>query len=455
MDITWYRRGNKSTAVGVLMGSGNQPRIAGEIVWTKHAAYGAAFTKDAMVVAPAANTRGGANKQSRQERLGFHSFGRGDLVLYTAAQEGDPNVEIVIFGVIYKDSSGTEQGRKHIILYESESKTFFVGNWTQYARRCKPEHAQNSDNAERDDLVCTASESVQQQMMALFDESLEIQQLTSSMLKKRSEEPPPTVKAARKQSKQEEKERAKETEKKLKRQRTNKNTQPAQNKTISTVGQSERVTEGKCVHGPRTASLMEGSAPVKGLAVAVEKLSAPNRRQGAKDGAEALECALDLALKDLSAAEKRASEAEKSHAALQLRTQSLLTALEAGNKAGKYKSAHDLPPGWKQSVDAEGTTYFYNKSLSLAQYERPHSEDSPPLPPPRKDTSGNMNVDKPMWPSACINESSTLIPSNSFIYPSQQRMREMARLRGMLPYLQGIERACVAGELAALEVSML
>lgn len=88
----------------------------------------------------------GSKKQSMPERLGFFSFGQGDAVCYIPLEGGDPNIDISVFGVIYKDANGDEQGRKYLVLYEVKTETFFIGSWTHYARRCKKGIAQNNAN---------------------------------------------------------------------------------------------------------------------------------------------------------------------------------------------------------------------------------------------------------------------------------------------------------------------
>lgn len=183
MDVTWYRaRGRKRAAVGVLIGIDTQTRVAGEMVWLKHVACTEAFTASSN---PNTRTRGGSKKSTAnvQERLALHSFSQGDIVLYKSAEVEDPHVEIAVYGVMCKDGSAEEQGRKHLVLYETASETFFVGNWTQY----QPVHT----GATSSGVVHTVSDSVKARMVGLFEESSEVKQITSSMLKKRSEEPPP------------------------------------------------------------------------------------------------------------------------------------------------------------------------------------------------------------------------------------------------------------------------
>eukprot|EP00965_Chrysotila_dentata_P139752 4620337-Pleurochrysis_carterae.AAC.1 len=49
---------------------------------------------------------------SLQNRLGVHTFRRGNIVTYTAKQEGDTDYEGVVFGVLVTGKKDNEQGRK-------------------------------------------------------------------------------------------------------------------------------------------------------------------------------------------------------------------------------------------------------------------------------------------------------------------------------------------------------
>eukprot|EP00965_Chrysotila_dentata_P254856 6212016-Pleurochrysis_carterae.AAC.6 len=56
---------------------------------------------------------GGTQPASLQERLGFHTFRRGDVVAYTATREGDPSYSAAVFGVLMTDKKESEYSQKN------------------------------------------------------------------------------------------------------------------------------------------------------------------------------------------------------------------------------------------------------------------------------------------------------------------------------------------------------
>ena len=71
-----------------------------------------------------------------QDRLGFHSFRRGDIVRFTNALEGE-SAEAWVHSFMYKPAANGAQGRKCLVLFEPDSSVFFVQNTPSWSRVCK------------------------------------------------------------------------------------------------------------------------------------------------------------------------------------------------------------------------------------------------------------------------------------------------------------------------------
>lgn len=425
------------TAVGVLIGMDTQPHVAGETVWVKHIASVEAFGGGTT---PSTRTRGGTTKSpvTVQERLAFHSFSQGDIVSYKAAEVDDPVVQIAIYGVIYKDATAHEQGRKHLVLYETVSETFFVGNWTQYDT-CAPQ---------------TVPENVKGRMLALFEESSEIQGLTGSMLKKRSDEPPPSIKAARAAAKKLrlDKERA-STREKRKREAAAKAARDAEMKAKKAAWKNSQVGDQSTVDLSSDDDISPEPIPKassKSPNLQPPAMPTPNRTVQNQAAA--------LRVDELNAQKVAALEAQIALLNAQIKASTVLPCSaepEASTRASADSDHRSpLPPGWKQSFDENGTPYFYNSQLKRSQYEFPSDSGSPPLPPPKKYRD---ICDIPAQPtfsssgSSSADTSSTTRISNSV---RLQRQIEATRLRGMIPYLEGEAKAHAAGQLAVLDLEM-
>ena len=77
--------------------------------------------------------------QSIQDRLGFHTFRRGDCVEFLQCEPGELSPMVAVFGVLNLEAEGNTQARKFLVLYEVQAKLFFVGSWPQWRRLRNPE----------------------------------------------------------------------------------------------------------------------------------------------------------------------------------------------------------------------------------------------------------------------------------------------------------------------------
>eukprot|EP00965_Chrysotila_dentata_P189812 6173522-Pleurochrysis_carterae.AAC.1 len=102
-------RGSQTKVVGVVIGEMGE-KVAGESVFEQHHVCASAFA----TAAPRSRTTRGSSAQSasQQERLGFHTFRRGDRVRYTALVEGEAEYSAVVFGLIAPAKKENEQSRK-------------------------------------------------------------------------------------------------------------------------------------------------------------------------------------------------------------------------------------------------------------------------------------------------------------------------------------------------------
>ena len=120
-----------------------------------------------------------------------------------------------------------------------------------------------------------------------------------------------------------------------------------------------------------------------------------------------------------------------------------------------------LPHGWKSTTDADGTIYYYNKASGQpAQYEFPGVEvpDSPPLPPPKKVAklaTGEQNaVGSVQVPSAAGSSQGTG-GERAAKYLAEQRLVQLARLRGMLAVTSDEKaKSQLMGDISALELQV-
>lgn len=111
-----------------------------------------------------------------------------------------------------------------------------------------------------------------------------------------------------------------------------------------------------------------------------------------------------------------------------------------------------LSIGWKEAVDSSGQIYFYNKQLRKSQYQLPQ-DDSPPLPPPTQGALHRHFTFSPMRTPYSFGPSCAppALGGQASSYRVVQLRREHARLRGMLAYVTGTQKAEIYGDLAAIE----
>ena len=154
--LTFYT-GGRSTGVGKLMGvliGETNEMLAGMPIHVAHK------VRNDIDVEQPANRKSDTGRRSTRaqsktpetsstslrEREGWYTFRRGDYVSYTtkglasdnsAALRTGESAEAVVYGINYhasKKQVGGDQGRKLLVLYHEDSKTFFAGPWSRWRR---------------------------------------------------------------------------------------------------------------------------------------------------------------------------------------------------------------------------------------------------------------------------------------------------------------------------------
>ena len=144
-----FRNGREKVGktVGVLVGK-EASVVAGLPTYMAHHVVSAMFATDT------ARPRRSAGP-TLQDRQGFHTFRRGDVVAYQKLEKGDAPYQAVVFGCMFKErgsgdadegdgeesehgGAGNElQARKILILYDREAHFFFLGAWPHWQRICE------------------------------------------------------------------------------------------------------------------------------------------------------------------------------------------------------------------------------------------------------------------------------------------------------------------------------
>ena len=116
------------------------------------------------------------------------------------------------------------------------------------------------------------------------------------------------------------------------------------------------------------------------------------------------------------------------------------------------KVSSTLPDGWKRATDpVSKREYFYNKAMGCSQFDYPTAESSPPLPPPPPPPPYAPDKLPPLMLHPPEAAASTALVVHTERPAEGSRSCQAARLRAMMPFLDGPQRAYTAGELAVLE----
>lgn len=138
---------------------------------------------------------------SMQDRMGLHTFQRGDIVKFLNGEPGEPHAEAVVFGCIHKipeKGDGDPQERKILVLWEQESAVFFLGTWPAWRRTPRLGSTHPDFNCDDDDQVRTVSTETCKKMCMDWASKPQFVAIDSQRKAVReATEPPPALKFAR------------------------------------------------------------------------------------------------------------------------------------------------------------------------------------------------------------------------------------------------------------------
>ena len=151
------------------------------------------------------NSKADAQQPSMQDRLGLHTFRRGDLVTFSKDADAVARVSSLTF---------PPKGPKYLVLQEVASDLFFIGKYTEWTRKVKTAGADPNDNGS----VESMGDAEKAVLAAAQNDSDALKKLTSKSKVEYashtvSQYGPPSVEVAVKRRTTEEKKKDKEKEK--------------------------------------------------------------------------------------------------------------------------------------------------------------------------------------------------------------------------------------------------
>ena len=459
-------------ARGLKLGRSAEPRTVGVLVGaTKYCIAGDNIYQSFFVDSDAFKDNTGITRRgdapSAQDRWGFRTFRRGDVVAYQHVSDGE-ECNAHVFGVTWPEA---DAGRKYLVLQEAATGLFFASSYNDWRRVHKIQGAEPDDN---DTAVCTTSAAAEK-MVDDWESSEKLAHLdTAKKLANHTRLLPPHLKAQRAEAarvaKEAELEVKKERKRKLRAEQLQglKDLQNEELAAAKAAGKGKGKGKGRGAHG-------RGRGKNKGDTVDVvdddgggdddddESLAARvrGRQTAAATAATEAKRARDETQRERAAHTAEVRELQRQLAAAQagqpqlppqtaMPLQQLLpgtpqpaAALPKREQPAVGAVAQPgLPPGWRVAKDDAGSSYYYNKTLGISTYERPGA-DSPPLPPP-------PSSNKPIPTS--VAEQRSFSRSTADAYEVEQRRNRIAHIKGYLPHsIDRSEVAALHGELAVLQ----
>ena len=440
--FAWCTEGNQSVKkrkkVGVLLGATGW-LLGGDMTYQQFIVNPAAFETDAESdhEDEGRRTRSGKTDQTQQDKKGFHTFRRGDIVVSKKEGQASANVSSLTF---------PPKGPKFLVLQEVASGLFFIGKYTEWQRKVKVA----GSNPDDDDNVETMAAADVATMVVAQSESDALKKMTTrgkveGASHTVSQYGPPSVEVAAKRRMAEE------------RKNNNKKgtLQPQPRGGGRGAGQGAARGGRKKKRDRDPINLEDDADPPKRNAstdAATQALLAANEQNK------------DLAAK-LAAMKRRLDEQAKAQqlgtpiAPQTVKAVPLLQPESSLNApSGLYTKPRetDLPPGWKAARDSDGLVYYSNRKRGLSQYEHPNeccTSDSPPLPPPSARRPRIAQPDDRGGPSQ-LSPNRHAQPQLSPVprWGDNQRRDRIAWIMGALPYIKDDDKkADLHGELATLQ----
>ena len=453
--LTWYKKARgEPVAIGVLLGNPESTdALAGEPILVAHVADTEVLKK---LEENTARRGRRSSTPGMMERMAFYTFRRGDVIKHSACEPDDPDANLCVYGIIFKsrdEGSGAEQGRKMLVIYDIDIGIFFVGKWTDYVRVPKYRGAEVDLNDNEKVEVVSANVFTATSMASAFISNTELQSIKSwkYAVKLAETSTPPSAKVYRAEKKKEEQAQARlfAAEKK----------------------KADRLKQKKERADQRAAELEHNNTKKKG----VDQGSDAEETQHCDDFPAEEEVEVQPIFQESTGLQRPQrpklppmsfnTNTNSQSYGNQLRDEQREPARDG--LAGRLDSPPPPPPqtmvghttlylpaGWKRAVDpSTRREYFYNKSLGCSQFEPPSSASSPPLPPPAPRQHPTLAEPTPVPQAlgpATVGTHSTALTVTPMV--ENGRGSQMARLRAMLPYLEGDRKAYTAGEIAVLEL---
>ena len=184
-----YKDGEKAKVIGLLVGE------EGTLGSTDALIYQSVHIIASMFPKPARTSKRTDTTMSMQDRLGLHTFARGNIVEYTKGKDGEQVYEATVYGCIYHEPEDA-QARKLLILADMRAPhvgvSFFLGAWPAWRRVRKVNVSEAAFDCENEDHVKQISEEACEIMLSSFKTSIYIQGLdTLRKAVRHGSEPPP------------------------------------------------------------------------------------------------------------------------------------------------------------------------------------------------------------------------------------------------------------------------
>ena len=440
--FAWCTEGNQSVKkrkkVGVLLGATGW-LLGGDMTYQQFIVNPAAFETDAESdhEDEGRRTRSGKTDPNQQDKKGFHTFRRGDIVVSKKEGQASANVTSLTF---------PPKGPKFLVLQEVASGLFFIGKYTEWQRKVKVA----GSNPDDDDNVETMAAADVATMVAAQSESDALKKMTTRSKVEGashtvSQYGPPSVEVAAKRRIAEE------------RKNNHKRDKPQpQPRGGGRGGGRGAARGGRKNNKDKTIDLEEDADPRKrdastdGATQALLAANEQNKDLHAK--LAAMKRRLDLQGKEQQLGTPIAPQTVKAVPLLQPESSQNTPSVVQYTKPRET----DLPPGWKAARDSDGLVYYSNRKRGLSQYEHPNeccTSDSPPLPPPSARRPRIAQPDDRGGPSQ-LSPNYHAQPQVSPVprWGDNQRRDRIAWIMGALPYIKDDEKkADLHGELATLQ----
>jgi len=418
-DVTYLH----GKPVGVLVGKGDT-LLANVPIHESYFVNKECF-KDAEPSRKSRSATPDAAPMNEQDRYGFHTFRRGDVVEYIFKSDttefglkDGQSAHACVYGLNVHDKNSGKQGHKFLILYEEESEIFFVGCAARWRRMPAAESSSTFDVDDDDAVKRMGSEALTKMLHNFTTTEVFMPMTTETKVKGHAVKDPPSLKL--------EKEAAKKAGKAA----------AAAKATAKAAAVKKAAAAAKAAEKARKAA--EKAAQAAAAEKAADEESARNRagRKGSRVRKEAQEA--PAADESEAAGGGDADGNGKSPRQTRSSPRS-----QNSPPMAPPKQTSSLPPGWKMSTDPEGAVYYYNWQLNQTQYEHPGAS-SPPMPPPPRTASHGRSSSS----SASANYGSSSCDDD---FQAQQRKRQIVELTAKLPFVSGDRLAEVKATLAGLE----